>query len=269
MPYVKKTTRSGRLLEVEVYYAPNHGRKLCRGSNISPTVEQMVRENERNSEKRQKRLAAANFSRKNADVFVTFTFANPIPEEQVDKEIRNLLLRLRRKREKKHLKPLRAMVWAEKQSCWHFHVLMNGGLTFTELQDVWGDRGRKMTMSIADEKNGFGGLIRYVNEEHKPKRGSSDGESVKKPRDKGKHRWHATRNLRQPEVEIHQVNRRLFRKEPNEKKGYVLLPDYQNIDTNFGVYQYAAYVRMEEPEGRTDKPKGRRGKHGAACKDNL
>lgn len=258
MPYIKKTTRSGPLLEIEVYYSSNVGKKLSRGANTEPTVEDMVRVNERNSLKRQQRLAAANFSRKNADVFVTYTFANAVDEDAVDREIRNLMERLRRKREKKHLKPLRAMIWAEKQSCWHLHVLMNGGLTFTDLQEVWGERGRKMTMSVADEKrDGFAGLIRYVNEEHKPKRGAAGeekGESVKKPRDKGKHRWRATRNLIQPNVEKHEVSRRLFDKEPNQKKGYILMPDHINYDTRFGIYQYAAYVQLEESE----KPKAKK-----------
>lgn len=251
MPYVKKTTRSGSLLEIEVYYAPNQGRKLARGTNTNQTVEAMVRANERSSQKRQRRLACANFSRKNMDLFITLTFASPLEGEQVDKEIRNLLDRLRRLRKRKHLKPLRAMVWAEEQSCWHFHILMNGGITFSELQEVWGNRGRKMSMSIADESQGFAGLIRYVNEEHKPKRGAQGdqkGESVKRKREKGAHRWHATRNLIQPEVEKHEVNRRLFNKEPKQKKGHLLLPDWNDIDTRFGVYQYAAYVRMDEAE---------------------
>lgn len=252
MPYMKKITRSGPLLEIEVYYSANAGRKLSRSGNEKPTVEEMVRLNERNAQKRQQRLAAANFSWKNNDKFVTLTFAQPVDEEQVDREIRNLFNRLRRLRRKKHLKPLRAMAWAEKQSCWHIHLLMNGGVTFSELQEIWGDRGRKITMSTADEKrNGFAGLIRYVNEEHKPRRGSQGEEaqeSVKQPRSKGKHRWHATRNLIQPEVERYEVNRRLFQKEPKAKKGYMLLPDYVNSDTNFGIYQYAAYVRLDEPE---------------------
>ena len=101
MPYIKKTTRSGSLLEIEVYYAPNEGKRLARGTNTSQTVEAMVRENERNSQKRQKRLACANFSRKNGDLFVTLTFAQPVEEERVEKEIRNLLDRLRRLRKKK------------------------------------------------------------------------------------------------------------------------------------------------------------------------
>lgn len=251
MPYIKKTIRSGSLLEIEVYYAPNQGKKLARGENVSRTVENMVKANERNSQKRQRRLACANFSRKNLDLFITLTFASPLEEDQVDKEIRNLLDRLRRLRKRKHLKPLRAMVWAEKQSCWHFHVLMNGGITFTELQEVWGGRGRKISMSVADESQGFGGLIRYVNEEHKPKKGAkgeSKQENVKKPRGKGEHRWHATRNMIQPEVEKHEVNRRLFAKEPNQKKGHLLLPDWNDLDTRFGVYQYAAYVRLDEAE---------------------
>lgn len=255
MPYIKKTTRSGSLLEVEVYYAPNQGKKLSRGANQSKTVENMVKANERNSLKRQRRLACANFSRKNLDLFITLTFAQPMDEEQTDREIRNLLDRLRRLRARKNLKPLRAMVWSEEQSCWHLHLLMNGGITFSELQEVWGNRGRKMTMSVADESQGFGGLIRYVNEEHKPKKGAEGeekGESVKKPREKGKHRWRATRNLVQPVVEKHEVNRRLFSKEPNQKKGHALLPDWDNLDTRFGVYQYAAYVKLEEAE----PPKG-------------
>ena len=256
MPYIKKTTRSGSLLEIEVYYAPNEGKRLARGTNTSQTVEAMVRENERNSQKRQRRLACANFSRKNGDLFVTLTFAQPVEEERVEKEIRNLLDRLRRLRKKKNLKPLRAMVWAECQSCWHLHVLMNGGITFSDLQAVWGERGRKMTMSIADDSQGFGGLIRYVNEEHKSRKGTAGGDNIKKPREKGAHRWHYTKNLIQPVVEKHEVNRRLFSREPNQRKGHILLPDWTDVDTRFGVYQYAAYVRQDdEPDPRIGRKK--------------
>lgn len=252
MPYFKKTTRSGPLLEIEVYYSANQGRKLNRSANASPTVEEMVRENEKNSQKRQQRLACANFSYKHNDTFATFTFAKPVDGEQIDKEIRNLFSRLRRKREKKHLKPLRAMAWAEKQSCWHIHILMNGGLTHTELKEIWGNRGRRVHMDTADEsRDGFAGLIRYANTEHKPRRGAQGEEakeSAKQTRTKGKHRWHYTKNLIQPKVEKHEVNRRLFHKEPNAKKGYMLLPYYSNIDNHFGIYQYAAYVRLDEAE---------------------
>lgn len=258
MPYISRTITSGDLLEKEVYFATRNGRKIARAANADPTPEQMAKVNERNAQRKLQRLLCANFSRENGDVFVTFTHAEEIDEEKALKEARNLMDRIKRLRQKKGLEELKYIIVTEKQSQWHHHVIMNGGLSFEELQKLWGNRGRKMSVSTLDESDGYRGLARYLCEEHKPKRGGiDDGEkSVKQPRRKYQRRWKASRNLSKPEVEKHTVKRLPSRGEPKAPKGYMLLPDsWQYTESRFGIYSYAAFVRIERGRKQKARPK--------------
>lgn len=267
MPYISRTIRSGDLLEKEVYFATRNGKKLARSANVEGTPEQMARVNERNAQKKMQRLMCANFSRENGDMFVTFTFAEEITEEQALKEERNLLDRIKRLRAKKGLEPLKYIVVTEKQSQWHIHLITNGGISYEELQRLWGKRGRKMSVSTLDDSDGYRGLVRYLCEEHKPKRGSEcdqGQESVKQPRRKYQRRWKASRNLVKPDMEKHTVKRLPPRGEPKAPKGYQLLADsWQYVESRFGIYTYAAFMRIDrgrKPKPKTEKRK-RRKKH--------
>ena len=145
MPYFEKITRSGRLLEVERYFATRDGRRLARGENRAESSEEMERLNERNARRKLMRLINANFSGAAGDLFVTLTHAQPVDEAQAAKEERNVLLRIARARERKGLDALKYIAITECQSGrWHHHLIINGGLTLDELRAVWGTRGRLM-----------------------------------------------------------------------------------------------------------------------------
>ena len=101
MPYFEKITRSGRLLEVERYFATRDGRRLARGENRAESSEEMERLNERNARRKLMRLINANFSGAAGDLFVTLTHAQPVDEAQAAKEERNVLLRIARARERR------------------------------------------------------------------------------------------------------------------------------------------------------------------------
>ena len=259
MDYKRRTTRSGDLLEVEVYASTTTGKQSPRASSSEATPKSMAAINEKNARNRMRRLVCSNFSRANGDIFVTFTYEGEVDEERAMKEERNLIARIKRLRKRKGLPDLKYLIVTEKQSKWHHHVIMNGGLTFDELKAVWGERGKRIHMATLDDSNGFGGLVAYLNEEHKPKRGTDDDETAKQPRAKGKHRWHASRNLTEPEVQVEDVKRLPWRGMPKAPKGYQLLVDeWRYVESQFGIYTYAAFMRIE-PKPKRGKGRSKRG----------
>lgn len=267
MEYKRRTTRSGDLLEVEVYATTKAGKQSPRASSGDPTPKSMALINERNARNRMRRLLCANFSRKNGDMFVTFTYEGDVEEEYAMREERNLLARIRRLRKRKGLPELKYMVVTEKQSKWHHHVIMSGGLTYKELQELWGGRGKRIHKSVLDDSDGFGGLVTYLNGDHKPKRGAEGEaaqESVKQPRRKGQRRWHASRNLKEPDVVVEDVKRLPWRREPKPPKGYKLMQDeWRYVESQFGIYTYAAFMRIggdAKPKEKRTKPKGGKGR---------
>lgn len=257
MDYKRRTTRSGDLLEVEVYATTALGKQMARANATEATPKAMAAINERNARKRQRRLLCNNFSRAAGDVFVTLTYAEDVTEEQAEKEERNLIARIKRLRKRKGLPELKYMIVTECQSRWHHHLIMSGGLTFEEIKAVWEKRGKRVHMATLDDSDGFRGLVAYLNEEHKPKRGTDEQESAKQPRQKGKRRWHASRNLQEPEVVVEDVKRLPWRGAPKPPKGYKLLTDeWRYSESQFGIYTYAAFMRVDKPRAKI-KPKGK------------
>ena len=271
MPYYERRIQSGRMLEVETYYATRtRGEKpLPRSANVNETRRDQEAVNERNAQKRLKRLIMANFSSENGDLFVTYTYGRQVTEEEATKGERNLLARIRRLRAKKGLPELRYIVVTECQGNWHHHIIMSGGLTLDEIRAVWGDRGSRLQLSTLDDSRVCNGLARYLTEQHKSRKGEkSSADNAKQPRRKGQRRWHASRNLQELKETCREV-RRLPKGEPKPPKGYRLLPDWiVGCDMWGNLYRYYTCIHEEEPKakGKADGGRGRRqgGKRGSA-----
>lgn len=249
MPYYERRIQSGKLLEVEVYFASRCGRRNSRSPNMGETPEDQERINERNAQKRLRRLILSNFSSDKGDLFVTYTYRQPVTEEQATKGERNLLARLRRLRAKKGLPELKYIVITECQGNWHHHIIMNGGLTLEDVRRVWGDRGARIQLSTLDDTGVCEGLARYLTQQHKTKRGGQTEDNAKQPRRKGQRRWHASRNLAEPTVKLRRLGR-LPKGEPKARKGYRLLPDWTvGCDAMGYIYRYCSYI-LDAPKAR-------------------
>ena len=259
MPYIEKVIRSGKLLEKETYFSTRYGSKLPRNANVNQTPADMEKVNERRSMKRMQRLICTNFASENGDLFVTYTYGMPVTEADAARGERNLLDRIRRLRKRKGLEELRYIVVTEKQSQWHHHIIMNGGLTLEEIRKVWGDRGARIHMSTLDDTAVCEGLARYLTEQHKPKKGQPTEENNKQERRKGQRRWHASRNLKEPVEETKVLKREPKLKEPKAPKGYALIKD--SVTMGYDVYgmtwSYAAFVAIE-PKQSSKPPERRR-----------
>lgn len=251
MPYYEKQIRSGKVLEVLTYFATRDGRRIDRGCNERESDKEQKAKNDLEARMQAARILRCNFSRETGDLFVTLTLKGEVSEAEAYREERNLYLRIERLRKKKGLEPLKRFAVVEKQGHWHIHLVMNSGLTLEEVQGLWGNRGR-VVMSLVDDSEGFRDLANYLCREQKPKKGRKDGENLKQPRRKWQRRWHASRNLKQPEVTKKQV-KRVPVGQPRKLPGYRLLPEWTIRSDRFGnISTYAQYLK--EPEKKA-KPK--------------
>ena len=123
-------------------------------------------------------------------------------------------------------------------------------------------------MSVLDDTQVCEGLARYLTEQHKPKKGTQSEENNKQERRKYQRRWHASRNLKEPEEKVEVLKKEPKIKEPKAtirqgKKRYALMKD--TVSMGYDVYgliwSYAAYMLMDDAAGtrgraRSVRPRG-------------
>lgn len=206
MQYRTATIRSGDMLEAEVY--PIWGRDQSDRArrareNLTPIKQQKV--NQKRRERYFERLVEANFTAQ--DIHLTLTFAEGVRFREAQKEIRNFLKRVKRRREQQGLDALRYIYVIEgdpegRRQRIHAHMLLNGGLERKELERIWG-KGFTNADQLQPDENGLQGLARYMIKQRK--------EEDWQP---GRRTWCASRNLKKPQVRISDTkvsNRRVQR----------------------------------------------------------
>lgn len=185
--YKTRTVRSGSLVEVECYPV-YQGRYLRQLSRVRPTPEAMMAVNDRNARKRFERMAECNF-RAGRDYFLTLTYAPPVPEDMAtcNRELRNYLNRVNRARKRAGLEKAKCagVVETGKNGRLHHHLLIEGGLDRDTMERLWG-KGYANCDRI--QGGGLAGLAKYM----------TKGFSAK--RDKGRHRYYYSRNLKKPRI---------------------------------------------------------------------
>lgn len=185
--YVKtRTIKSGSMTEVECYpvYAYPYRREL---EKVKPTSTAMKAVNDRNSRKRFTRLAECNFEA-GKDYALTLTYDEaPEDPERCRKDLTNYLSRVNRARKKAGLPRAKVMAVIEtgKRGRLHHHLLISGGLDRDRMETLWG-MGYANCDRIQEGKGGLTALTRYMTKGFEGKR------------DKGRHRYYYSRNLKKP-----------------------------------------------------------------------
>lgn len=195
MGYRRRTTVSGPRIDAEVY--PVFGRQQrgdLRRAKSQITREAQKRANDERSRRHLIQLVEANFSEK--DVAITLSYAGQAPDPaRVDKDVRNFLSRVRRKRIQMGLEPLKyiyaiggdempAAGYSGKRP--HIHMIMNGGIDRDTLEEIWA-RGRANADRLQPRDEGLGGIAVYFTRQKQDR-----------PEKKGVRKWRASRNLKQP-----------------------------------------------------------------------
>lgn len=258
--YRTRTYRSGDLLEVEVY--PVIPRRMIREAleKKGETREAQRRLNQRNAEKRFKRLIERNFGEK--DYYFTGTIeGGELPTlEKVQKLIQNFIRRINWKRKRAGLENAKYVYviegWEEgsRQKRLHVHLIIDGGIDRKELKEMWGHGRTKCEELDPRAYGGLSALAQYL---------------TKDPR--GRKRWSASKNLKGPLIATaeRKVSSRTAHRIAEDTAGRAaalekLYPGYRHEDTEVrsnpfipGAYIYAV---LRRESGKNEK-KGGKKKH--------
>ena len=195
MGYRRITTVSGPRIDAEVI--PVFGRSQSgdlRKAKSQITREAQQRANDERSRRHLIQLVEANFTEK--DVAVTLSYAGMAPDpERVDKDIRNFLCRVRRKRKQLGLPKLKyiyavggdempAAGYSGKRR--HVHMIMSGGIDRDTLEQIWA-KGRANADRLQPRDEGLGGIAVYFTRQKQDR-----------PERPGVRKWRGSRNLKQP-----------------------------------------------------------------------
>lgn len=168
-----------------VFQPPGQRRSKCK-----PTSEMQARINQRHAELELTRIAHLNFGQ--GDIMLTLTYRNE-PETVADAEkiLRNYLRRVKRRRAKLGLEPLKYIYCTqrgEKYGRIHHHLMVSGGLERDELERMWGLGMANARRIQYEGAFGIAGLAVYM----------AKGSKTRADRDTY-HRYTCSRNLVRPE----------------------------------------------------------------------
>lgn len=169
---------------------PVRGPKKGRRSLGKPTSEAQEIINERNARMQFSRLANANFEElKDVKVDLTFDEDNvPDTRKACKKVTDNFIRRVKRawarKEIERELRYLYVIEGADGKRL-HVHMLMTGGLTVTEIRELWGMAEIINVRLLQSGKKGYEALSAYLTKQGKLAN--------------GEHRWYGSRNLVKPD----------------------------------------------------------------------
>lgn len=262
MPYYEKRIYSGRVLEMERYYATDGGRPL-NSIRVQPTTEAQEKLNDIQSWRKLVRVLNCNFSRENGDLCLTLTFRRYMSREAARKAYSKFLRKVRDMRRKQKMADLKYILISETQSGrQHAHLILNAGISVEELTALWDELGT-VWASVLDNSNNYKDLAAYLLRQHKPRRGSQSDENAKEQRQRNERRWTGSRNLEKPVVQKRRCRPVTNNTMPRAPKGYELLPDFQRDADRFGnMWIRWMCIRVDDRVGA--KKEGRRGRRSTA-----
>lgn len=192
--YMTRRTLAGEMQYIEIYpvYGPDK-RKAVRAARAQATPEQIARANQRARERRLAMLLDTNFGPR--DYFVTLTYAHDVTRELAQQDVRNFLRRVGRIRDRRGLDKQRYIYCLEDSDGeggrvrTHIHLVISGGLTREELEQIWG-MGYANALRLQPDSRGLEGLAKYLLKAQGNRTRSQSG----------RRSWSSSRNLEQPQV---------------------------------------------------------------------
>lgn len=192
--YRIKRIQAGDTLEIEGYAIWSTQRTASEARRQSERHREQVQAvNRRNQQKHMRRLVNANFGA--GDLLLTLTYdrdMQPADEGHAQKDIRNYLKRLRRRRERLGLPALKYIYTTEVTvgmlgRRYHHHLIVNGGIDRAEAERLW--PGGNCNSRIArPDAYGLSGWAHYMTkqkatQEKAYRRGFACSRNLKKPRE--------------------------------------------------------------------------------------
>lgn len=238
--YYQETCYAGDTVEICKYHASyNRAKGQPRQKRKKPTSEEQFKVNERQAEKKLRRLINHNFHP--GDYHLTLSYKKelrPENKEGLKKDIRRFHNRVRKEYRKRGL-PYKYIHVFEigKRGAMHHHMVVNQ-IDIDILRKAW-DKGR-IKVSPLDDTGQYSELASYLIKYSSVMLRSEN-------RLQGK-RWNPSRNLDKPKIVKKPVHRNTFQKVPREKKGYYI---DKNLSCDF--VDTAGYRHMQTVYVKTRK----------------
>lgn len=230
MPYIQKTVRAGKTIEVFKYYSYRCKAKgAVRSGNYGKTPENVAKINQRNAENRLRWKINTNFQE--GDYYVTLTYKreNRKAPLEAKKEL-SLFLRQLRKKYKTAGKELKYIAVTEYENkAIHHHLIMNNAIDGKEIARLW--RYGRPCIKYLDSTGDYGQLASYLIKE--------TSKTFKTPKSATGVRYSCSRNLKEPEIEERIIQHESWREIPRPKKGYYILGEPE-----IGVHETSGYGFM-------------------------
>lgn len=240
MPYVIRTTKAGKTIEIEKYYTSRYGKKgMKRKDRVKPTKEEQKKINLKNTIKNLRILLNANF--KGGDYHVILGYKKeerPKTVEEMRKDIDKFLRLLRNEYRKQGmvLKYIHVME-VGKRGARHHHLVINQ-IDPRIISKCW-EKGRVQFFPL-DDSGQYRLLAEYLTKNAK----SSDAIQKKA--------YNSSKNLYRPEPEYTIVTHRdFFRAEARPIKGYYVDKDtvQKGIHSpEYGALGFFRYTLIKIPE---------------------
>lgn len=244
MPYVERTTKAGKTIEVERYFTSRYKKPgIKRGDKVKPTTEQQKKINTRRAERDLRILMNANFGYGDYHLILDYIRKRgeiPRSKEQMRKDIDIFLRKCREAYRMAGMlfKYIHVMEIGEKGAR-HHHLVVNH-IDVMILQECWykayeGHTRPKVyplddTGNYADLASYF---IKYTDKHKKPEDGALQGK-----------RWNCSKNLVRPVPEIRIISdRQWFKTEPVAIKGYYIDKDSISKGVHSPEYYGYGYLR--------------------------
>jgi hypothetical protein len=247
MAYIKKVWRTGDVIEVEKNHTGRYGAPgQKRGGRTKPTREQIRRQNERNAEKKLRRLINSNFREDDLHLILTYKREErPSPQLARDK-LKKFLEKLRN-RYKKYGKELKYIVTTEWEGkAIHHHLILNdlvtGKITTNKMvRELW-EWGRPM-FSLLDDTGDYKDLAEYIIKE--------TAKRFREEENPNKQRYSCSRNLIRPQPEVEIVKASTFCKDPKPMRGYYIVKDSLVTGVNpYTGFLYQFYTMRKIGRGK-------------------
>lgn len=227
MPYVKRTTKAGKTIEVEYYYTSRYNRKgQSRGDKVKATREEQKKVNTRQAERKLRLLLNNNYGYGDYHVVLDYIRVKGKPDrtkEEMRKDL-DVFLRELRKEYKKQGKELKYISVMEigKKGARHHHIVINK-IDTEILQKAWYkayEGHTRVKVFPLDDSGNYkqlaSYLIKYTDTHRTEEEGALQGK-----------RWNCSKNLERPEPVYEIVSHRnYFKVEAKAIKGY-----YVDLDT--------------------------------------
>ena len=202
-----KTVKAGPMVYVECYPLWDTRTAAAARSEAKKEAQKRAQEklNRKNARRKLDRLVNANFDA--GDLIVTCTYGHgrqPRDDEEAARDIRNYMARIKYRRKRLGLEPMKYIYVTEITTSaaygvrYHHHVIMSGGISRDEAEAAWGKKhGGICNAKICQPTDRhLTGFSRYLTEDKRERTIETDG---KNPQRKMRRNWTPSKNLVDPD----------------------------------------------------------------------